>query len=218
MMPRTITVKMLAVSNTTSNTAALLREVVEAKLIAAASDVFHAHNLDLTIARQTTPMAPPHGPRQLVAMIGFTASGFTGALGVMLDAPLVTVAADYLGIGASSYVPADLVEEMANQLLGSLKNKLLPYGPSLSMALPLSLRGVVLQFEDEEGQQQQQQQQPEAMKDKAITRFHFVGSTGSASVWLDAKIEATRVKFHSQEEQEVVDASGLVEGGDLLLF
>jgi len=70
------------------------------------------------------------------AIVGFSGASLRGSL-VLGVSPL----AIELVLGTGGNTPRDMMGELSNQLLGRLKNKLLPYGVELFLTTPVVLRG-----------------------------------------------------------------------------
>jgi hypothetical protein len=168
------------------------RKLLGDLLRSAACELFAAYNVDVS----PTPVAPPTG--RLVAVIGFSGPTLRGGVGMMADRQLLE-AVGIESTRAGSDDPAlDLLGELANQLLGRLKNKLLAHAISVSVTLPIALRGIELRFVE--------------MRGADVECLELAGTSGTGAVWLDARWD---------EEFEVVSTPvndpGLEEGS-LLLF
>lgn len=80
------------------------------------------------------------------AAIGFSSREMRGVVGIGMEtATLRRIVAMQPLLGAHVSVE-DWLGEAANQLLGRFKNKLVSYGPVVSIALPMVLRGMRMQF------------------------------------------------------------------------
>src|SRR3569832_1090150 len=103
----------------------------------------------------------------VVAVIGFSGNGFGGALGFGAERSIIKAA-----YGESDTVLSDSwLGEVANQLLGRLKNALLLYGVEVRLAITLVLHGLDLKMRAGESQ---------------INQFQFASPCGSTCVWVDA--------------------------------
>src|SRR5690606_6646762 len=131
------------------------------------------------------------------AVIGFTGRDLRGVLGIgMTDCTLNALAAK------ANAAPhrEDWLGEAANQLIGRFKNKLLRYGTTVSIALPMVLRGVRIQF-----------MTPAA---PGVSTHRFASSSGDVCVWLDVH---ARVGFEPRIAP-TENVEGVAREGDLLLF
>lgn len=70
------------------------------------------------------------------AIVGFSGASLRGSLVLGISPPAITAVT-----AAIQNSPRDLMGELSNQLLGRLKNKLLPYGVELFLTIPVVLRG-----------------------------------------------------------------------------
>lgn len=75
----------------------------------------------------------------LASVIGYTAPGICGS--VALQVPRAALRESYPGGTPTPAQLEDWIGELANQLLGRFKNKLLPYGVSLGMSTPSTVSG-----------------------------------------------------------------------------
>lgn len=109
-----------------------IAETIDNILFAATTGLFKAYGLQLTEA----PTPGEAVPAPLCAVIGFTGPSLTGAL---------MIAADQQPIVATRPTPQttdrDWVAELANQLLGRVKNRLLTFGVEIYATTPIVLRG-----------------------------------------------------------------------------
>lgn len=119
-------------------------------------------------------------PMERAAAIGFSGDQVRGAIGLGMQATTLQRLAD--AQAAPSHEPApepdtlveDWLGETANQLLGRFKNRLLGHGASVSMALPMVLRGLRMQFAAE--------------RDDGVTTYVFDSAEGPICVWLDVRV------------------------------
>lgn len=75
----------------------------------------------------------------LCGIIGFSGADVRGTLLIALDAELL------VNMTAAMVSPRDWLSELANQLLGRLKNKLLRHGATIYSSTPLVIRGEYMQ-------------------------------------------------------------------------
>jgi len=129
----------------------------------------------------------------VVAVIGFSGNGFGGALGFAAERSIIKAA-----YGESDTVLSDSwLGEVANQLLGRLKNALLLYGVEVRLAIPMVLHGLDLKMRAGESQ---------------INQFQFASPCGSTCVWVDANWNVHQPLTLADPEQQPQAE------GELMLF
>ncbi|MEL6345670.1 MAG: chemotaxis protein CheX [Myxococcota bacterium] len=128
-----------------------------------------------------------------VAVIGFSSDVIRGALGLAISTPVLE--ASFEGVGNIN----DWVGELANQMLGRLKNLLLRYDVTLYLATPMVLRGLKLELATS-GRQE-------------LIAINFQSDQGDLCVWLDVQTEPGLELTPSAEEEDL----GMEEGA-LLFF
>lgn len=148
-------------------------------------------------AQQGTALV--HGPEALdphdyVAVIGFYGDSMRGALGVGLDRGVAARMLESVGsVDPPRGMLEDWVGEAANQLLGRVKNRLLGYGVTLGLALPMVLRGVEVHL----------------VKPTAeIWHYRFACSEGGLTVWFDARIDEGVVLQPRAGTEQLVASEG----------
>jgi hypothetical protein len=130
-----------------------------------------------------------------VTVIGFSSRTFNGSLLLALPRGLVEQT-----LPASEAALADWCGELANQLLGRLKNRLIDYQVSLSMTLPVVISGGRFAL---------------PTRTRPVTRyFCFVSDWGKFFVRLEAEI-GPNVELVRQARTE---AGRVLDEGELLLF
>ena len=102
-----------------------------------------------------------------VAVIGFSGDGLGGALGLAVSHALMKIAQGM----ATDKMADDWLGELTNQLLGRLKNGLLAYGVSYTLALPMVLHGLNIQIRNES---------------KQVYKFQCAQGEAQACIWVDA--------------------------------
>jgi CheY-specific phosphatase CheX len=129
----------------------------------------------------------------MVAVIGFSGDGFGGSLGFAAEHSFVNKV-----FGESDTLLSDSwLGEIANLLLGRLKNSLLTYGVEYRLAIPMVLHGLQLRVRAEEGK---------------LTQFQFKSEAGFACVWVDAN-------WNIDKELTMVDAAQHSKAeGEIMLF
>lgn len=135
------------------------------------------------------------------AVIGFSADGLRGSLGVgvaprLLDHMLKETTAGKAKL--ASFLADDCLAEASNQILGRVKNQLISYGADMSIAVPMVLRGMHVRLV--------------ASPAHEIRSSTFTSSAGPLSVWLDARFEeGVDLQPHELAERPVAE-------GDFVVF
>jgi CheY-specific phosphatase CheX len=150
---------------------------------ASTGELFGSLGLSVSRAQRSAPL-------DCVAVIGFTGSGIRGSLGL----GMATALRRELAPDGSDM--EDWHAEVANQLLGRLKSKLLRYGAPIDMALPMVLRGVRLEL---------------AARDELVT-YPFEHAAGCCAAWLDVTIDPDVVLAPTNDP----DMCGIPEGEAIL--
>ena len=127
----------------------------------------------------------------MVAVIGFSGDGFGGSLGFAAEHAFVNAI-----FGESdTFLSDSWLGEIANLLLGRLKNSLLAYGVEYRLAIPMVLHGLQLRVRPEEGK---------------LAQFQFKSEAGHACIWVDAnwsidkELNVVDVAQHSKAEGEIM--------------
>ena len=169
------------------------KEVFDQSVLASAAELFQSVGIELC------PVAKFEDSTEYAATIGFSAGDVRGLVGIGMNPS--TFAQLFAGTlnKPPAADPEDWLGECVNQLLGRLKNKLLPYGVVISPALPTVLRGVRLHF------------RPTALS--SFWMYGFEMPAGLLCVWLDVCIPES-VVFALRDDPEF---QGTPEGA-LLLF
>lgn len=127
---------------------------------------------------------------ELAGIIGFTRDNMRGAMIVGTTSPVL----EKSQAAAHNSSRRDWSAELANQLLGRVKNRMVARGVDLQMTTPLALRGKALTVDDE-GQ---------------MEVFDFEGPDGNVRVWLDLELSG-EVEVRATEEK-------IASEGDMMLF
>jgi len=163
-----------------------LRHILTTTIPATAQAILKENGIDITPAQGQTPY-------ERVAVIGFSGDGFGGSLGFFAERSLV----DTVYGGGDASLSDGWLGEIANLLLGRLKNTLLAYGVEYRLAIPMVLHGLDIRVRGDRGQ---------------ILQFSFSSKHGSMCVVVDATWEIDR-------ELRLVDAEyHAKEAGECLLF
>jgi CheY-specific phosphatase CheX len=138
----------------------------------------------------------------LVAFIGFSGEKLTGSLALVLPETLIEQTHPMRGqiAGDPRAAMHDWAGELSNQLLGSLKNRLLRYGVVLQLSTPITLQGRELRGRSE------------AREGFACLRFR--ASDAAFDLHFDASA-AEGVEISARTPDEATDD---VANGDVLLF
>jgi len=132
----------------------------------------------------------------LVSIIGFSSTAISGSLILALPQ---AVAERTLPVPGASV--SDWSGELANQLLGRLKNQLLKYQVVINMSLPVVLSGDGLKLLATRHQ---------------ITRYYsFSSEFGKVFIRLDMEMSAS---LELVEQDESLRGAGAIDEGELLLF
>lgn len=186
------TVDSAGVSAAQAEFSALMLEL----LARSATELFAGYGHELTLGE------PEDGTHQadgmvLGAAIGYTGRLVRGALAIAVDEELA-LKLDPLSIqlGSDHKLRQDWIGELANQLLGRIKNKLLAYSIDVALSTPVIVSGVQLRVGA---------QQPNGI------RLAFEGQGHRADVWWNAEVDPELEL--SQEGAPDVQAEG-----EMLLF
>lgn len=127
---------------------------------------------------------------ELAGIIGFTRDHMRGAMIVGTTSSVL----EKSQAATRNSSRRDWSAELANQLLGRVKNRMVARGVDLQMTTPLAVRGQALTI-DEEGQ---------------MEAFDFEGPDGNVRVWLDLELSG-EVEVRATEEK-------IASEGDMMLF
>jgi CheY-specific phosphatase CheX len=127
---------------------------------------------------------------ELAGIIGFTRQHMRGAMIVGTTSAVL----EKSHASAHNTSRRDWSAELANQLLGRVKNRMVARGVDVQMTTPLALRGKALTVDDE-GQ---------------MEVFDFEGLEGCVRVWLDLELSG-KVEVRATEEK-------IASEGDMMLF
>jgi hypothetical protein len=149
----------------------------------------------LPLARDDSPVAQTLRSIALLSMIGFSSHSLSGSLLMALPREVVRRT-----LPAPDASLADWSGELANQLLGRLKNQLLKYQVVINLSLPVVVSGEALQL---------------PASTRQITRYYsFNSAVGRLFIRLDMEMSPT-LQFVRQSDTEH-EAS--IDEGELLLF
>jgi len=163
-------------------------------------ELFAAYGVSLVADGQEQAEKQRYG---LAGIIGFTGDQVKGSL--LLASTVEMIAATFpvkVASGASTEdALVDWTGELSNQLLGRIKNRLLPHGVSFALSIPVSLSGADLE-------------QSRLVK-PSLRRFALRGNGGAVHICLEAQLRGDlqlRTEPVSSTEVDVVHE------GDMLLF
>lgn len=110
----------------------LLERVGEDALL----ELLSAYGISATVGR-------PHSPHahQIIGVVGFTSPDFRGNLALVLSSQLAEATLEGTDV-------IDWVGELANQMLGRVKNKLVPYAIELDIATPVVVAGLSIRVQE----------------------------------------------------------------------
>jgi len=147
------------------------------------------------IAAKRTPQAETE-LRELAAVIGFAGAQLRGSLVITYDNALA--AATCTDCGGTVNI-LDWTGEVANQLLGRIKNKLLAHGVSIDLCTPVALSGKKLESTIGES--------------VAVRSFTFNTMHGACTVYFDYRlVEQLELRTGFQSD------SAIRQEGELVLF
>jgi len=140
-------------------------------------------------------MAPTHGSSamRMMAVIGFSGRHMHGSLALAAGEEVVR-----RSMPCAEGCVNDWLGELANQLLGRVKNQLCRYGMDLNLAVPMVLRGLQLSVHGEVGPGGQGR----------VMRYEFSSAHGPVCVWFDADIEGGLML--TERESSAASAEGAV--------
>jgi CheY-specific phosphatase CheX len=132
-------------------------------------------------------------PIELAGIIGFARKDLRGAVILGSSASVL----EHSHVRYEGAERRDWVAELANQLLGRVKNRLVARGVDIEMTTPLSLRGQHLTVGD---------------LDENMTVLDFRGEHGWVRVWIDLELSG-HIEVRPADENGSVAAEG-----DMMLF
>ena len=137
-------------------------------------------------------------PVEIAAVIGFTSDVLRGSMAIAAT-PAVFSKTNVITASPSEEQDRDWAGELANQLLGRIKNRLLSYGAVVSMGTPMVISGGGLRFR--------------GRRTGGRERYAFTCEHGIVEVWMEVSFEPgfTLQYFESPE-------SDVQSEGDLLFF
>ncbi len=153
-------------------------------------ELFASSGVDVVAATATPAL-------DRVAVIGFGGGGLRGSLGLGVSTALLEKLA-LAGRTPGERMRDDWLAEMANQLLGRVKNRLLRHGVTIAIALPMVFRGLRVEIVGA-GQE--------------LWAYPFESPEGALSVWLDIRADPDFVLAPMSD-----DALDIPSEGDLILF
>ncbi|MEL6186858.1 MAG: hypothetical protein AAFU79_19720 [Myxococcota bacterium] len=154
--------------------------------------LFEHYGVSLAHAENADPESIWEENLELAGLIGFTSEEVRGSLVIAAGQKTLD------GFGEASG-HRDWIQELANQLLGRVKNRLLPYAVDLSMTTPLSMRGLHLTLEPK-----QEESRP--------LLFH-TSSGGAVCVLMDVEFRPDFTLVLDESAENAVP-----DEGELLLF
>jgi hypothetical protein len=163
--------------------------IIESAVSEACISLFEDYALPL---RKAETAALEVGPELLYAgVVGFSGDQMRGSL-------LLATSNEPLGrtTPTSDASLREWIAELTNQLLGRIKNKLIPRGVTLHLSTPIVLRG----------------QRIAPMPRGQDAPFVFTCEGGAVCVWFDAEI------VPGIDLSKIVDSTGLISEGESMLF
>lgn len=167
-----------------------IAETLDNVLFTSATGLFKAYGIAIQEAKGGAVPSTP-----LCAVIGFTGPWLCGAAMIAADNALIAAACPVPGTS-----DRDWLAELANQLLGRVKNRLLPYGVEVYASTPVVLRGDRI---------------APLGRDGTLPGVMFQTTTGyRVTVWIDHTVlDASKLDRLSRGE-----ATDIPREGDVILF
>jgi hypothetical protein len=168
------------------------KTVFDQLVVASTTELFQRRGIEVELGTAAAASV------EYAGTMGFAADSMRGMIGLgMSPSTLQDLVVNDCQAGPGVNCE-DWLAESVNQLLGRLKNKLMPYGVVLSPALPTVLRGVRLEF---------------LGRASTLWTYSLESPFGSLWVWLDVRHEGELVLVASEDPE----LKGTPEG-ELLLF
>lgn len=167
-------------------------EVISTLLTSCATELFADYGVTLEAAE------PPHHHSEMVAVIGFTSDELRGSLAISAKVEFFA-ATNVISEAPTDEQVRDWAGELANQLMGRLKNRLLGYDLVLAMGTPMVITGLSMEL----GQR----------RAGIVNRLAWNSPKGACEAWFEASCEAGLVLTPSATADMVTQAEG-----DLLFF
>lgn len=127
----------------------------------------------------------------VVSVIGFSAEGLGGALGVAVEKTVIEKVYSKGEMALSD----EWIGEVAKQLLGRLKNTLLDYGIVFEVAIPMVLHGLHLRMN---------------VENSKMNHFGFDSGCGRVGVWIDGNWDLKQALALVEEENHAEPEGQLV--------
>lgn len=182
-----------ALANPEQDVVAEFHGIVMQQLDASATELFDSYGQPMSLSGEAEETKRKLN-LALGAAIGFTGEHVRGVLAIAVDEDLA-VKMNPLPTGSDPGASQDWIGELANQLLGRLKNKLLSVGVELALSTPVVVQGNDLRI---------------GAVHRRATRLTFTNNQNEAAVWWDAEVDGDLVLSESDEEAQAE--------GDMLLF
>jgi len=157
------------------------KDILQALLPESCESLFADYGVELQPSTE-------HQPMRMMSVIGFSAREMHGSLALAASESVVRASLPF-----ADGCPNDWLGELANQLLGRLKNRLYKYGLELDMAVPMVLRGLELQVHGEEHGR--------------VMRFEYASPTGPICIWMDVDFDE---HLMLEEQEQEASAEGAV--------
>lgn len=164
------------------------KNIFDELLVTSCQGLFEVYGVELQ-EMSAANVETPHSI-ELAGIIGLTAESLRGTL-VLGTTESILKETDDRADGR------DWIGELANQLLGRLKNRLFAYGVEIAMSTPVSLRGHNLAL---------------TSSSEDTWFYAFQSSAGLVCVWFDLELEPGYTMFKAEEAEE-----SAVEG-ELMFF
>ena len=167
-----------------------LSDVIKEGTVDAVCELFQSYDTYVTFADAAE--SKQENIQGFLGMIGFSGKKMKGNISIWMSGELIRKT------GHEGINKTDWIGEMANQLIGRVKNKLLPYGVEIMLGTPTSIEtgSLVLNFIQ-----------------ASVQKYRFVYDEQQAvTVFMDAVFE----KDTTVEKQE--DTNDAIKEGEMMLF
>lgn len=182
-------------SEQTPMSIAAARATIDTILQSSVVELFHAHGFSVA-PLGTSPVGVQQRYHETVGLIGFDASSFTGTLTISVPNAVYDAQLEARARAADQCTAADWTQELANQLLGRVKNRLTMFQIALKPRLPSTMSGVSLD--------RVRKRSPSEIL------YRFRALRGEILVTLDAPIDKAMLAYSG--------AAQVAKEGDVILF
>ena len=117
------------------------RAVIAEQLVESCKELFGSYEVNIEVDEEKNSPGNGEGETHLIGLLGVTAEGLRATVAIQTSDQILqdTFPAD-LDSDRDQKLQ-DWIGELSNQLLGRLKNKLIPYGCELTLGVPAVIQG-----------------------------------------------------------------------------